>query len=209
MLREFGENWRNRVMHDEGVQQKTVRPSRHQQTPTSPNRHQQTPASPSWWNFPASYTRAVTTNLGRVTIAVCDVPGDGNCLFYSLGSIVHPTISARQARAEVIDFYLLAEDVTLAALEEIHQQPVEDLRQRPAEIRHRGTWGEAVDITAFVSMHQVSIRVVYLNPDERIDSTIITIYPVNENGEEDRTAPLLEPLLVHTGVNHFCFGYFL
>lgn len=90
-------------------------------------------------------------------------------------------------------------DSQLFTLEEIHHEDSDVLRQRPAEIEEEGTWGEAVDISAFACMREVGIDVFYLNPSSSSDSMLFKFYPIDENGSENQQAPVLNCLVTHTG----------
>ena len=117
---------------------------------------------------------------------MCDVAADRNCLFSTLGSIVQPKISAAEVDGEESDV----------------------LWQRPAEIEE-GTWGKAVDIFASASTKNVTTEVLYLNLSSPCDSMLLKFYPIDEHGRENRQAPVLNNLVIHTGHNHFGFGYFV
>ena len=96
----------------------------------------------------------------------------------------------------VVEFYMLAEDVLLYALEDIHKVDSEELRQRATEICEDGEWGKAVDISTFASMQGATIQVLYINQNLRCNSTLLTFYPIKSDGTEDRRAPVLNNILI-------------
>lgn len=56
----------------------------------------------------ASLTRSVRIAGRKMSVALCDVAADGNCLFTTLGEIVQPQLPAAEVRDMVVNFHLVA-----------------------------------------------------------------------------------------------------
>ena len=109
-------------------------------------------------------------------------------------------VNHRQIRHDIAEFYASATDAQIRYLEEKHSE--QNLRDRQI-ISHLGVWGESVDITAFCTIYNVSIRAAVIVFPKSKEAVIMKYHPIDAAGTQVTTVPFSTTVLHFNGTDHW------
>ena len=99
---------------------------------------------------PLAICRVATTWLSERQLAVCDVPGDGDCQYHSLAVAMEPQSSASVVRRLV--------QCELSSFPELYEAGT--FEDYVAAQALEGTWGDHVTLQAFATACSTQVRVL-------------------------------------------------